>query len=69
MADRLRPSAARLTPAELTRESRANAQMARLAIEARCPVIASHAAKRAAYYRDRRAAMTRDDRAARRRAA
>lgn len=69
MADQLRPSAAKLTPAALTLLSRQNASMARLAREARCPTIAKRCAKAAVYYRDRRAAPSREARAARRRVA
>lgn len=70
MADRqLRPSAARLAPAELTLLSRQNASIARIAREAGCPAIARRAARAAVYYRDRRAALPRPARADRRRAA
>ena len=50
MADRqLRPSAARLAPAELTLLSRQNASIARIAREAGCPAIARRAARAAVY--------------------
>jgi hypothetical protein len=67
MADQLRPSAARLGPADLTLLSRQNAAVARLAREAECPTIAARSARAAVYYRDRRASVTRADREARRR--
>lgn len=69
MADQLRPSAARLTPAELTLLSRQNASIARIAREGACPTIAKRAARAAVHYRDRRAAPSRAARAARGRAA
>jgi hypothetical protein len=69
VADQMRPSAPRLTPAGLTLLSRQNARMARLAREAGCPAIARRAARAAVYYRDRRAAPSRAARAARGRAA
>jgi hypothetical protein len=69
MADQHRPSAARLTPAELTLLSRQNAAMARIAREGGCPVIARRCARAAVYYRDRRAVPARAARAARGRAA
>jgi hypothetical protein len=69
MADQLKPSAARLTPAELTLLSRQNASIARIAREGGCPTIAKRAGRAAVYYRDRRAAPSRAARAARGRAA
>lgn len=69
MPDKLKPSAARLTPAELTLLSRQNASIARIAREGACPTIAKRCARAAVYYRDRRAASSRAARAARGRAA
>lgn len=69
MADQLRPSAPRLTPAELTLLSRQSASTARAARDAGCLHLAERCAKAAVYYRDRRAAPSRASRAARGRAA
>jgi hypothetical protein len=67
MPEKLGAPAPRLSPAELTLLSRQNAATARVAREAGCPGVASRAARRAVFYRDRRAAATAPERAERRR--
>jgi hypothetical protein len=64
MADRLRPSAARLTPAALTLLARQSASTARAARSQGAPDVARAAARRALYYRDRRAVSSRGRRRA-----
>jgi hypothetical protein len=69
MADQFRPTAPRLTPADLTLLSRQSASTARVARAAGCGHLADRCARAAVYYRDRRAAPSRVARAARGRAA
>jgi len=59
MADQLRPSAPRLSAAELTRLARQNAATARAARAAGAPGVAEACDRAAAYYRGRRAALPR----------
>lgn len=62
--DRLQPSAARFTPAELTELARAAAEASRAERDAGRGETAERCARRARYYRDRRALPARQARAA-----